>query len=47
MFYVTQDGKLLNENHVDKIYDKIELMFDSLEDIIENELEEDSNQSLG
>ena len=47
IYYVSQDGSVVDENFVDKIFDKIENIFDNLEDQIENELEEDSDQSLG
>jgi hypothetical protein len=47
MFYATQDGTPVDEEFVDKMFDKIENIFDNLEDQIENELEEDSDQSLG
>jgi spermine oxidase len=45
--YFTQDGTIIDENFVDRIFDKIENIFDNLEDQIENELDEDSDQSLG
>jgi hypothetical protein len=45
--YATQDGVAIDEDFVDKTFDKIENIFDNLEDQIENELEEDSDQSLG
>ena len=47
VYYSTQDGVSLDEDFVEKIQDKLENMFDSLEDVIENELEVDSDESLG
>ena len=44
---MTQDGAQIDEEYVEKIFDKIENIFDSLDDVIENELDDDSDQSLG
>jgi hypothetical protein len=45
--YATQDGTRVNEDFVDRMFDKIENIFDNLEDQIENELDEESDKSLG
>ncbi|CAF0978144.1 unnamed protein product [Brachionus calyciflorus] len=47
MHYATQDGTLLNEEFVDKIFRKIENIFDNLDDLIENELDDDSDENIG
>ena len=44
---MTQDGTRIDEDYVEKIFDKIENIFDNLDDVIENELDENSDQSLG
>ena len=47
MHYATQDGTELDDDYVERIFNKIENIFDNLEDLIENELDDDSNQNLG
>lgn len=46
MHYATQDGTVIDEEFADKIYEKIEYIFDNLDDQIENELDENCDQSL-
>ena len=45
--YADQTGQEYDEDYIDRINAKIENIFDNLEDIIEDKLDDDSNQSLG
>ena len=46
MYYATQDGTQVDEDFADKIYEKIEYIFDNLDDQIENELDDNCDQSI-
>ena len=47
IIYADQTGQEYEEDSIDKIFVKIENMIDNLEDLIENELEDNSDKSYG